>query len=118
MTPENIEKLAARLGAIYARVRDLEGAGNDLAAARSAERLPTPFSPAVAIPTRIEAVRTARGGLEYAVWTLGEAVALADGMDALDAIYAAFEAKHDDRVAIWLDRRWNGISDGSAIWTC
>ncbi len=118
MTPENADKLVARLSAIYARVRELEGAGNEIAAARQIVASASAFDLSKEVLSRIQSVRTARGGLEYAVWTMGEAVALADGMEALEAIYAAFEARHDDRAGVWLDRRWSGVSDGSSIWAC
>lgn len=68
------------------------------------------------VPSRLDSVRDDISGLHYAAWCIGETLAACGGRDAMDDVYAAFEAVNGTRASSWLDHRWSGIVVGSANW--
>ena len=110
MSPIDILKTASHLAAIYSRVVVLR-----------ASEPPTEMSIAEAMAaaplSSLERVNTAADGLNYTARIIGETLIMAGGMELLHAVYGEVEAfGGDGRLTAWLDHRWDGLSDGRAIW--
>ncbi len=68
--------------------------------------------------SRLESADDDISGLEYAAWSIGLAVLAMGGHDAMHAVFALFEdIEPSGRASSWLDHRWNGVSDGTFVWS-
>ncbi len=73
---------------------------------------------ATPVRSRLESVDDDISGLEYAVWSMGLAVLAMGGSEAMHLVFGLFEdIEPTARASSWLDHRWNGVTDGSFVWT-
>lgn len=119
---QEVAPIAERLALLYRRVRLLEREKraaeppSDTFVTYSIEELIE-----MDLPTRLDSVKDAISGLDYAAWCIGEVLMAMGGLDLMHLTFEVFEDLFEDREGggpgSWLDHRWDGVSDSTgAIW--
>lgn len=114
--PEQAQAIADRLAKIYKRAMQLRAEAST--ASPSTGPLPIIWFDDIRpeLRSRLDSVDDVASGLDYAVWLIGETLAITGGDTAMHAVYDRFEAMLDARASSWLDHRWSGASAPGALW--
>lgn len=109
---EQTQAIAERLSKLFHRAMQLRAEVQD------APPREVHVSELLAPPTRsrLENVDDATTGINYAVWVIGETVAIVGGDAALHAVFGVFENANGACASSWLDHRWNGVTAPGALW--